>query len=183
MILSIQDILMLSLQFFYALGGLVLMGSLIFNIMKNQALVNEKRLRFEQDFDVELASQLTDKRPKALLLEKRAGAAGERVRHHEAGRIKTRASKTSPGDGVTGGGTPLKDRPVPVRENVLGKARVNRYSLAASLAARGVNAEDIRHRVGLPQCEIDLIANIRGTYAKGRWKVHQPMLDAIDSGM
>jgi len=169
---------MLSLQFFYAFGGLVLMGSLIYNIMKNQALVNEKRLRFEKDFDVELTSQLTDKRPKQLLVEKHAGAAGDRARHHETGRTKRRASKTSPG-----GGTPLKNRHVPVRENVVGKAMVNRYSLAASLAARGVNAEDIRHRVGLPQCEIDLIANISGTYAKGRWKVHQPMLDAIESGI
>ena len=63
MILSIQDILMLSLQFLYAFGGLILMGSLIFNIMKNQARVNEKRLRFEQDFDVTLTSQLAEQQP------------------------------------------------------------------------------------------------------------------------
>ena len=183
MILSIQDILMLSLQFFYAFGGLVLMGSLIFNIMKNQALVNEKRLRFEQDFDVELTSQLADNRPQDPLYERHAGTTEESARYREAGRTKNRASGTLPGAGKTGADTPLKRRPVSARENVVKQGKVSRYSLAASLAARGINAKEIRHRVGLPQCEIDLIANINDTYAKGRWKAHQPMLDAIESGM
>ena len=183
MILSIHDILMLSLQFFYAFGGLVLIGSLIFNIVKNQALVNEKRLRFEQDFDVELTSQLADKRPKEPLVERHAGTAGYRARHHKAGRTKRRESGTIPGDGLPGGAPPLKDRPDPVCENIVGKTKVSRYRLAAGLAARGVSAKDIRHRVGLPQCEIDLIANINDTYAQGRWKAHQSMLDAIDAGM
>ncbi len=76
MILSIQDILMLSLQFLYAFGGLILIGSLIFNIMKNQALVNKKRLRFEQEFDVTLTSQLANSSPGDILNVRPSGKQG-----------------------------------------------------------------------------------------------------------
>lgn len=181
--LSMHDILMLSLQFFYALGGLILMGSLIFNIMKNQALVNEKRLRFEQDFDVELTSQLAEQQSKDPLDIRHAGAIDDTVHHREVHRTNSGASGTFPGSQITEDDIPLKERPVPVRENVIGQGKVSRYRVAAGLAARGFNAKDIRHRVGLPQCEIDLIASIHDTFAKGRWEAHQSMLDAIDSGL
>ena len=179
----IHDILMLSLQFLYAFGGLFLMGSLIFNIMKNQALVNEKRLRFEQDFDVELTSQLAKQETRAVLRVGQAGAPKHADLDDEARTPQPPTSKRVPKSGLAGSDMPLKGRGAPVGESASGQAMVSRYRLASGLAARGFNAKDIRRRVALPQCEIDLIASISGAQAKGRWEAHQSMLDAIDAGI
>lgn len=78
---------------------------------------------------------------------------------------------------------PARGRVVPAKKNAIHKSQTNRYSLAARLAARGLKTSDIRDRVGLPQCEVDLIANLNDNRAKGRWQAHQPMLDAIESGI
>jgi len=182
MTLSIHDVLMLSLQFFYAFGGMILIGSLIFNILKNQALVNEKRLGFEQEFEVELSARLVEQQPRASLNIGNSGVTREIARHGGVPISK---------DGTPGGlhepdtsrdGMPLKKQRFSVQKRVAGQGKKRLYKTAASLAARGFNAEDIRHRVGLPQCEIDLIASINDTHAKGRWERHQSMMDAIDAG-
>ncbi len=183
MILSIQDILMLSLQFLYAFGGLILIGSLIFNIIKNQALVNEKRLRFEQDFDVTLSSQLAEQQPQDTLNLKPPELEGKIDRHGEFRGTKSKVSEAVTGSGTSGDDIPIKGRPLPVRERAVGQGKTSRYKVAASLAARGFNAKDIRDRVGLPRCEIDLIASIHDRHAKGRWEAHQSMLETIESGI
>ena len=191
---SMHDVLMISLQFFYAFGGLILIGSLIFSIMKNQALVNEKRLRFEQDFDVELASQLAQSPTQEASDFKPAQKVGETAFH---GNTPVKKGKTPgnmsgvrqvgghtsnmSGDRQVGGNTLLKNRVVSVRQGGVHKSRANRYRVAASLAARGFNAKDIGNKVGLPQCEVDLITSLNNTSAKGSWEEHQAMLDAIDS--
>jgi hypothetical protein len=182
MTLSIHDILMLSLQFFYAFGGLILIGSLIFNIMKNQALFNEKRLRFEQDFEGELSSQLAEQQPRGSLNIGHTGVTGIMARQREFRRTNSRVSETLSGSVTTGDDIHRKSRPLPVRERVVKQGKTSRYTVAASLAARGFTAKDIRHRVGLPRCEIDLIASLHDRHARGRWEAHQSMLDTIDSG-
>jgi len=180
---SVPDILMISLQFLYAFGGLVLMGSLIFNIMKNQALVNDKRLRFEQDFDVTLASQLEHLSSQSSLNLKQADKTGAITLDHKDPHIKREKSTMDPGPNTARKGLSSQGRVVPAKKKAVHKNQANRYSLAARLAARGLNARDIRHKVGLPQCEVDLIANLNDTRAMDRWQAHQPMLDAIESGI
>ena len=179
---STNDVLMISLQFFYAFGGLILMGSLVFSIIKNQALVNEKRLRFEQDFDVELTSQLAqypiqDTPPHIDQTEKVADTA----LRGNAPVQKDKVLENVSGTRQVGAKPPLSKRFVSMGQGVVHKGRANRYRVAARLAARGFNAKDIGHKVGLPQCEVDLIASLNNAYTKGRWKNHQSMLNAIDS--
>ncbi len=183
MILSIQDILMLSLQFLYAFGGLILIGSLIFNIIKNQALVNEKRLRFEQDFDVTLSSQLAEQRPRDTLRPRPQELKGKIARRGEFPGTKSKVPGAVPKADISGDDILKKSRPSPVRERTVGQGNTSRYKVAASLAAKGFNAKDIRDRVGLPRCEIDLIASIHDKHAKGRWEAHQSMLETIESGI
>jgi hypothetical protein len=177
-----QDILILLLQFFYAFGGLILIGSLIFNIIKNQALVNEKRLRFEKDFEVELNDRLAEEQPRASLNSGISKMAEETGRHDEARIEKGKPHGRLNGFGPSGHDVPLRKRQLSVRKGVVEQGKMRLYAAAAGLAARGFNAEDIRHRVGLPQCEIDLIAGIYDTHARERWERHQAMMDAIDAG-
>ena len=183
MILSIQDILMLSLQFLYAFGGLILIGSLIFNIIKNQALVNDKRLRFEQDFDVTLSSQLTEQRPMDTLRLRPPASKRKTARGGEFPDTKSKMPGAVPKADTSGGDISQKSRPFPGRKRTVGQGSTSRYKLAASLAAKGFNAKDIRDRVGLPRCEIDLIASIHDKHAKGRWEAHQSMLETIEAGV
>lgn len=182
MTLSMQDILILSLQFLYAVGGLILIGSLIFNIMKNQALVNEKRLRFEQDFEVELNARLAEEQPRVSFNIGTSTMAEETARHAEARIEKGKPPGRLHGSGSSGHDASLKKRQLSVRQGVVEQGKMRLYTAAAGLAAKGFNAEDIRHRVGLPQCEIDLIAGIYDTHARGGWERHQAMMDAIDAG-
>jgi len=178
---SIHDILMISLQFFYAIGGLILMGSLIFSIMKNQALVNEKRLAFEQDFEVELTSQLAQYSSQGTSNFKQLKKERDTTREDKRQVEKRRTPGKGSGHRKVRNNSPLKNQVVSVGQGVVSKGRQNRYRVAASMAARGFNAKDIGEKVGLPQCEVDLIASLNTAYAKGRWENHQSMLDAIDS--
>jgi len=177
---SMHDILMISLQFFYAMGGLILIGSLLFSIMKNQTLVNDKRLRFEQDFEVELTSQLAQCPSQGTSNFKQLKKVGDTTLEDKMPVEKSRTPGKDSGLGNVRGNSPLKNRVVSVGQGVVSKGRENRYRVAASLAARGFNAKDIGDKVGLPQCEVDLIASLNTAYAKGRWENHQSMLDAID---
>jgi hypothetical protein len=178
-----HDILIISLQFLYAFGGLILFGSLIFNIVKNQALINEKRLRFEKDFDAELVSQLAEQRSlKALKVNHTGTGRGNNTLRRETRRTNYDASGDVSDPGATGRDISLKSRQIPMRKRIAGQAMASRYERAAGLAARGFNAKDIRHRVGLPQCEIELIASLNDTCEKSGWEAHQSILDVIESG-
>jgi hypothetical protein len=162
---------------------LILIGSLIINIIKNQALVNEKRLRFEQDFDVTLTSQLAEQPPRDTVNIRPPEVKRNISGHGEFRGAKRQVSRAAPGSDTTGDGIPVKDRPILVREPAKGPVKTSPYKIAASLAARGLDAKDIRDRVGLPQCEIDLIASIHDRHTAGRWEMHQSMLETIESGV
>ena len=105
---------------------------------------------------------------------------GNIARYGKPRGTKSKVSEAVPGSDTTGHGIPRKSRPFPVRECAVGQGKASRYKVAASLAARGFNAKDIRDRVGLPRCEIDLIASIHDRQKKGRWEAHQSMLETIE---
>jgi hypothetical protein len=179
MLNSTQDILILSLQFLYAIGGLIVIASLIVIIVKNQGLINEKRMRLEDDFEAELAAQLSQ----AAFKEARGHTSeinGSRLTHSAPDRLKARVDKSADLTGI--GGNHFQNK-----RTVTGKIRPGKvfpqtpYRTAATLAAKGLEVGEIRKRVKLPQCEVDLIARVHRRGPGERRPMHQLVLESIES--
>ena len=178
---SIQDILLLSLQFLYAFGGLILIGVLLFNIVKNQSLINEKKLLFEADFDHELANRLSEHPPPKSSYTPRTQKVGG-TKHNDATKQVPQAKEkaaisVTPNKDISIGDSPVVTVPRKAR-----RVDSNPYQIAIQMAARGEGAGNIQRRVRLPRCEVDLITRLHGRGTMAPWQTDPSMLEAIDAG-
>lgn len=176
------DILILALQLLYALGGLVLIGGLTTKIVKNQVMIRGKKRRHQRAFNAALAAQLAEQQSREEMFSRPSVRKPTIAHQHGIYPINRGVHKKVPGSDIARPGSPSPCRPQHARKGVAANDRQNRYGKAASLAARGFSISTIRQRVGLPRCEIDLIAKLNCQYSQFHWEARQPLLDAIESG-
>lgn len=176
------DMLILALQLLYVFGGLVLISYLTYKIVKNQVIVRGKKRRHQRAFDAALAAQLAVQQSQEEMFARPSVRKPTIAHQHGIYPMNRDAHKNVTGSGIARPGSPSPYRPQHARKGVAAKGKQNRYSNAASLAARGFSINTIRQQVGLPRCEIDLIAKLNCQYSQFHWEARQPLLDAIESG-
>ena len=166
---SMKDFFIIALQFLYAFGGLILIGTLAYKLLKSQTLINDKRLRFERDFDEELQSQCFEQDIKHGLERKPSAIPQKASTIGKPSVVPT--PKHYADEGSPRG--PKKRR---------FQQEQRKYHLATRLASRGLSVADIRRRVLLPECELELITRITNKISEDRWQNHLSMIEAIESG-
>lgn len=154
---TVRDVLILSLQFLYALGGVLVIGMIVYRITKHQ------------DPDVEL--------------EPAPHGAVEGIAVRERRSVRSRESNAPRAEP----GKPARRKPASAasrtaRSLPLGPPSLDRYDAARRLVAAGWSVDDIANRVGLPQCDVELLADIRGTSSEAFWKRHPVMLTMATAG-
>lgn len=178
---STQEIMLITIQFLYAFGGLILIGALLFHILRNQALINEKKLRLAGEFEVELATQLQSQD-----LNEGTTIVAPTLKETDSLQPRIRTSNVDHIDG------PLPDD---IRVLKIGQGlnhnvnqhrdrlpRSKRYRKAASLAVRGITTDEIKKKVGLPGSEIDLIAKLYAQPLSSQSQRQLLVMESIEAG-
>lgn len=169
MIFSLKDISIIALQFLYAFGGLVIIGALAYKLLKNHTRINEKRLRFERDFDEELQSQYIEQESKRVSNPEPEVISPQVANFGQPPAVPTLRHQADQRSALG----PNKHR---FQQNQ------RKYHLATRLARQGLSIDDIRRRVLLPDCEIELITRISNKLSADRMQDHVAMMKAIESG-